>query len=166
MRRTLRVIFLALIACLLGTPGIRGAALSSGYREFRSKKHGYSLQYPARWRLNVRGDDFYIENFPVRRFVRGVRLPPEGAGIVVGPLSEFVYPLELRSAEGARLRAAFLERCHLASIRPRRLTLTAYGRSVSVDEYVTSYFSSPPFLVDVTWLFDVDRRTFLASLSS
>jgi len=132
-------------------------------RTFHNKKYGFTVRYPSSWNLQSLSEHFYIENFPGSKFVKGVRLPPGGAGISVSVPSEFVHQpnqsMPLTMEEWVSLGTA-----RRKVNQKRDFSVSNGKRTLPVIEVVTQCCAVPPFQESIDWYFKVDDQMFTASL--
>jgi len=132
----------------------------------KSEACGYAAEYPAGWRPDPTRLDgiFDIINFPLRKAVHAVFLPPNGAEITVFPIEvaqghpkTLAEWIETDAARGAELGRRVLARRVLES-----------GKAPSmpyITELVVRSGSAPPDDESVSWYFEINGRPFLALLS-
>lgn len=128
---------------------------------FQSREYGYSLKYPADWSLQSRAGVYSIENFAPTKTVRGVRLPPGGAGITIRVWSPDRNGGELPKnlddwASRNTIRQHVLSR---KTFEPQDLLTTK-----SVIEVRADCCGVPPLLQYTEWFFEVDGHFFQTSV--
>jgi len=130
-------------------------------KTFESQQYRFTVQYPADWRIEG-PKRFVIYNFPQSRAVRGLVIPPGGAGIYV------LVPPELTRgrAEPANLNDWVTLGSEHKKINGRRtLRLDRSRRIIAVVETTSSCCGAlPPDLEMIEWFFEVDGRMFLAGV--
>ena len=95
-----------------------------------------------------------LENFPPSKFVKGVRLPPGGASIVVNTSAA-------DSSLEAWIKAAT---AHSHILQRRDLDLETAGMNVNGVEIQTDCCAVPPFLESTCWFFRLGDRLFSVAL--
>jgi hypothetical protein len=129
-------------------------------KSFESTRYGYTVRYPCDWHLQGRAGTFMIENFPPYKAVRGVRLPPGGAAIVIGvpsPTGRGTLPQSLddwvKQAIG-----------HQEVLVRRELPLGDGHRVIPITE-IQAYWRNGDTTQQYTeWFFRMDGRYFQVSL--
>jgi hypothetical protein len=130
-------------------------------KSFESGDHSYTVQYPRDWYLESLLGKFYIENFPPSRAVRGVRLPPRGAGIAITAPSD-VRGLEQTPRDlddWVRISTA-----HQKIASRRSFTIPRADGQQFIVEIRAKCCAARPFLEYVEWYFQIDDHLFSASL--
>jgi len=148
---------LAAALCVTGTPQD-----TANFKQFTSKTYRYTVGYPATWHLRVLNDIFAIENFAPSEAVRGARLPPGGAEIVVEvprPPSRATQKLPSNLDEWVELSTA-----HQRIIGRAARNLETGQSKRAVIEIKVQCCAVPPYQEFVKWYFQIEDRMFSVTL--